>query len=156
MSLHCCRPPARSMFEFTLFFFLSGLLSGIICWLCHWATGLLALALALPLHDRRSDGPMRHERACVDGCRHFSGPSEKRKTQKSKNTLLYKSARLTDQAANTGSRIDTGGVCCWKVHFLFPFLFFIFLDCHYHRHYSSTRLLIPSIRESCPNLRKIR
>lgn len=70
---------------------------------------------------------MRHERARVDGCRHFSGPSLKKNSKKQEYlTLLYKNARLTDKAANTGSRIDTGGVCCWKVHSFFFYSFFFF------------------------------
>lgn len=135
------------MFEFTLFFsfrdcFL-GLFSGS-------ATGLLGywlLALALPLHDRRSDGPMRHERACVDGCRHFSGPSTKKLKKARIPTLLYKNARLTDQAADTGSRIDTGwSLLLESSQFLsFSFLFFIFLDCHYHHYYSLLHEAIDSL-----------
>lgn len=62
------------MFEFTLFFFPFG----IAFWdylLALLLALALALALALPLHDRWYG---RTHAACVDGCRHFSGPSKKK------------------------------------------------------------------------------
>lgn len=65
---------------------------------------------------------MRHERAMRRRLSTLLRSLSKKKTQKSKNTLLYKNARLTDQAANTGSRIDTGGsLLLESSHFFFLF-----------------------------------
>lgn len=113
------------MFEFTLFFSFRDCFLGLFAGFVTGLLGYWLLALALPLHDRRSDGPMRHERACVDGCRHFSGPSKKNSKKQEYLTLLYKNARLTDKAANTGSRIDTGWSLLLESSHFFSFpLFF--------------------------------